>query len=238
MLAPARFPRRYGGRSTTETAAAVFRVAAFGSARAITSVTGPKGAPRRSRISPCSVAGTTARSMKRATGLIDSPTASFGSAARTGGFSPRSRFLTRCQTIPCKPSERGTRRRGSVSTRGPRPRGGSGSLLVSRTAEHAALVREEARQSQAWGVDVQLVDGDEAHRLMPLLESQGIRAACHTPGDVYIDEPSSLLQAYLEACRRQGVTLIPHTPVTGIRVTAGQVEGVVTAACAISARIV
>src|SRR5437867_9687900 len=41
----------------------------------------------------------------------------------------------------------------------------SGSLLVSRTAEHAALVREEARQSQAWGVDVQLVDGDEAHRL-------------------------------------------------------------------------
>src|SRR5437667_6951955 len=67
----------------------------------------------------------------------------------------------------------------------------SGSLLVSRTAEHAALVREEARQSQAWGVDVQLVDGAEAHRLVALRESQGRRAACHTPGDVYIDEPSS-----------------------------------------------
>src|SRR3989442_2109140 len=114
----------------------------------------------------------------------------------------------------------------------------SGSLLVSRTPEHAVLVREEARQSQAWGVDVQLVDGDEAHRLMPLLEGQGIRAACHTPGDVYIDEPSSLLQAYLEACRRQGVTLIPDTPVTGIRVTGGQVEGVATSAGEISARIV
>src|SRR5437667_878661 len=87
----------------------------------------------------------------------------------------------------------------------------SGSLLVSRTPEHAALVREAARQSQAWGVDVQLVDGDEAHCLMPLLEGQGIRAACHTPGDVYIDEPSSLLQAYLEACRRQGV---PHSRYT------------------------
>ncbi len=114
----------------------------------------------------------------------------------------------------------------------------SGSLLVSRTPEHAALVREEARQSQAWGVDLQLVDGDEAHRLMPLLEGQGIRAACHTPDDVYIDEPSSLLQAYLEACRRQGVTLIPETPVTGIRVKAGQVEGVATSAGEISARIV
>src|SRR5439155_572619 len=114
----------------------------------------------------------------------------------------------------------------------------SGSLLVSRTPEHAVLVREEARQSQAWGVDLQLVDGDEAHRLMPLLEGQGIRAACHTPDDVYIDEPSSLLQAYLEACRRQGVTLIPETPVTGIRVKAGQVEGVATSAGEISARIV
>src|SRR5256712_12359552 len=104
----------------------------------------------------------------------------------------------------------------------------SGSLLVSRTAEHAALVREEARQSQAWGVDVELVDGDEAHRLMPFLDAQGIRAACYTPDDVYIEEPSSLLQAYLEACHRQGVTLVPDTPVTGIRVNRGRVEGVVT----------
>src|SRR3989441_11574936 len=80
----------------------------------------------------------------------------------------------------------------------------SGSLMIARTPEHAAFVLEEARQSQAWGVDIQLVDGDEAHRLMPFLEAQGIRAACYTPDDVYIEEPSSLLQAYLEACRRQG----------------------------------
>ena len=44
----------------------------------------------------CSVAGTTARSMRRATSSIDSRTASFGSAARTAGCYPRSRQLPRC----------------------------------------------------------------------------------------------------------------------------------------------
>jgi len=104
----------------------------------------------------------------------------------------------------------------------------SGSLMVARTPEHAGFVRGEARQSQAWGVDVRLVDGVEAHRLMPFLEAQGLLAACYTPGDVYVEEPSSLLEAYLEACRRQGVTLVPDTPVTGIQVNRGHVEGVVT----------
>src|SRR5207245_2063856 len=56
---PARSLRRYGGRSITETAAAASRAAGSGSGRDITSVTGHKGAPPRSRISPCSVAGTT-----------------------------------------------------------------------------------------------------------------------------------------------------------------------------------
>ena len=116
-----------GGRSTTAIAAAASRVAGFGSARAITSVTGRKAAPPRCRISPCSVAGTTARSMKRATSSIDRRTASFGSAARTADCYPRSRHLPRCPAMPCRFSERGTMRRGYACTRTPRPRAGWGS---------------------------------------------------------------------------------------------------------------
>src|SRR5213594_3507403 len=52
-----------------------------------------QGGPPRSRISPCSVAATTAPFTRRATSSIDSPTASFGSAARTGGLCPRCRLL-------------------------------------------------------------------------------------------------------------------------------------------------
>ncbi len=104
----------------------------------------------------------------------------------------------------------------------------SSSLMVARTPEHAELVREEARRSKAWGVPLELLDGEEAHRLMPFLEPAGIRVACHTPGDVYIAEPSALLEAYLEAGRRQGVTVLPSTPVVAIRLSGGEVAGVVT----------
>ncbi len=104
----------------------------------------------------------------------------------------------------------------------------SGSLLLARTPAHAEFVRQEAGQSRAWGVELELLDGADAHPRMPFLEPQGIRVACHTPGDVYIEEPSSLVQAYLDAGRRQGVTVIPDTPVTGIRVRGGEVTGAVT----------
>jgi len=105
----------------------------------------------------------------------------------------------------------------------------SGSLLVARTEQHARFVHEEARQSRSWGVQVQPVDGGEAHRLLPWLDAHGILAACYTPGDVYIEEPSTLLQAYVEACRLHAVALFPDTAVTGIRIRRARVESVVTA---------
>jgi hypothetical protein len=71
--------------------AAASQAAGFGSARAITSGTGRKGAPPRSRISPCSVADTTGRSMRKATSSIDSRTARCSSVARMASSCPRSR---------------------------------------------------------------------------------------------------------------------------------------------------
>src|SRR6266705_5130980 len=87
---PARFLRRSGGRFITETLAAASRAAGCDLARVITSVTGPKEAPPRSRISPCSVGGTTAPFTRRATSSSDSPMASFGSTGRTADSCPRS----------------------------------------------------------------------------------------------------------------------------------------------------
>jgi glycine/D-amino acid oxidase-like deaminating enzyme len=75
----------------------------------------------------------------------------------------------------------------------------SGSLMMARTPQHADLVRMEAERSAAWGIGLELVDTDEANRLAPFLEPKGIRVACHTAADVYIEEPSSLLRAYLQA---------------------------------------
>src|SRR5262249_51947649 len=106
----------------------------------------------------------------------------------------------------------------------------SGSLLIARTPEHADLVKREAAQSHAWGVELEMVDPAAAHRLMPCLEGEGDRllAVCHIAGDVYVEEPASLLRAYLGAGRRLGVQVIANTTVTGLRLRGGAVEAVLT----------
>ena len=104
----------------------------------------------------------------------------------------------------------------------------SGSLLIARTPDHARMLDHERAQSAAWGVDLEAVDGAEASRRMPALAPQTIRAAVHTPGDVYIEEPASLLQAWLQALDTLGVAVLGDTPVTGIRVINGAVSAVRT----------
>lgn len=114
----------------------------------------------------------------------------------------------------------------------------SGSVMLARTADHAALIRAEVEQSRAWGIVIEEIDGNEARRLLPFLTSGGIAAACYVPGDVYIEEPSSLLDAYLEAATRRGVQVRAHTRVTGIRLHGGEVAAVVTSGGEIETPIV
>ena len=116
--------------------------------------TGLRAARQRSRTSPCSVAGTIARSTRRATSSIDSPTASCGSADRTAGLCPRSRLLLQCPAIPWKSCERGTTRRGLSCTRGAPRRVGSGSAWTwdgrstSCTPWHASAVSHDGRSAR------------------------------------------------------------------------------------------
>jgi glycine/D-amino acid oxidase-like deaminating enzyme len=114
----------------------------------------------------------------------------------------------------------------------------SGSIMAARTEEYAALVRAEAAQSKSWGVDLELVEAREASRLMPYLESSTLAAACYTPGDLYIEEPASLLLAYLQAGAKLGVTVLGNTPATGIRVKGSAVAGVFTSDGSIATPIV
>src|SRR5215467_8451507 len=54
----------------------------------------------------------------------------------------------------------------------------------------------------------------------------GEEFALWCPEDVYIAEPTALIEAYLAACRLRGVVVAEHEPVTGIPVTGGRVTGV------------
>ena len=93
-------PLPYGARYITVTAAAVFPAALSGSARATTSVTGPRADPPRSRISRCYATATTAPFMRRVTTSSDCRTVNSSSAARTGGFCPTSRHRRRFLMSP------------------------------------------------------------------------------------------------------------------------------------------
>lgn len=110
----------------------------------------------------------------------------------------------------------------------PIPHVRSGSLLLARTAAHAAMIRAEAAQSRQWGVEVEEIAPTALHDDAPYLEQTGILAAIDVPGDIYIAEPSTLLAAYQTAGERLGMTVIGETAVTAIRMERGRVAGVVT----------
>ena len=108
------------------------------------------------------------------------------------------------------------------------PHVNSGSLLVARTPEHASMIDADIEDANGWGIETRRIDGAEAHRLAPFLSGERLRAAYHIPGDLYIEEPKSLLLAFRDAGARKGLQTIGHTRVTGIVVTQSEVTGVET----------
>ncbi|MFN8591484.1 MAG: FAD-binding oxidoreductase [Thermomicrobiales bacterium] len=116
----------------------------------------------------------------------------------------------------------------STATGIPLPFVQSGSLLAARTRDHAALVDEEAHASLGWGVALEPLDGAGVHRIAPYLSGRDIRSAWFIPDDIYVEEPATLLNAYVEAIRQLGSWVIGEAPVTAIRTDRGEVTGVST----------
>jgi glycine/D-amino acid oxidase-like deaminating enzyme len=113
----------------------------------------------------------------------------------------------------------------------------SGSFLVARTGAHRAFLRTEQRQSRGWGVEVrEAVPGELAARVH-YYRGDGGELALWCPQDVYIEEPISLVRAYLAAGQRRGVQLLEHETVTGITLAGGAVAGVQTTARSIGTSV-
>ncbi|MDW8058916.1 MAG: FAD-binding oxidoreductase [Thermomicrobium sp.] len=104
----------------------------------------------------------------------------------------------------------------------------SGSLMIARTARHAAVIDEEVEAARRWGVEVDTISPAEAVRLAPYLSAGAIVRAASVPGDIYIEEPVSLLEAYREAAERFGASVFGQVPVTKVIVSRGAVTGVET----------
>lgn len=116
----------------------------------------------------------------------------------------------------------------SQATGIPLPYVESGSLLAARTGEHAALIDDEARASAGWGVELEQLDAAGVHRIAPYLSGKEIRSAWFIPNDIYIEEPRTLLEAYMAAIRQLGSHVVGEAPVTEILRRDGEIVGVVT----------
>ncbi len=114
----------------------------------------------------------------------------------------------------------------------------SGSFLIARTARHREFLRRELAQSLRWGADVRQASGAQLADRLSYYRAAGEQFALWCPEDVYIDEPASLVQAYLDACRLHGTAVFENEPVTGISLTEGRVAGVETARRSIAAPVV
>jgi glycine/D-amino acid oxidase-like deaminating enzyme len=111
----------------------------------------------------------------------------------------------------------------------------SGSLLIARTGEHKAILSGEAGRSRTWGVTVtETSPQDHAGYYHPT----GKELAYWCPQDLYIEEPASMIEAYLAACRLHHVQVMENEPAVAICTRAGQVTGVETAHDTIATSIV
>ena len=116
----------------------------------------------------------------------------------------------------------------------PLPVARSGSFLIARTPQHREYLGQELAQSRRWGADVREAPRTELSYYQP----SGGEYALWCPEDVYIEEPTSLIQACLAACRRNGAVVAENEPVIGIPVTTGRAAGVETERRSIAAPVV
>ena len=99
-----------------------------------------------------------------------------------------------------------------------------GGLMVAESREQIAVLERKAKIEQSQGLNVQLVDGDEARRIAPYLSS-AVLAALHCPDEGHCN-PRLLTPAYARTAAKQGAQVRTGAEVTALRRTGGhwQVE--------------
>ena len=113
----------------------------------------------------------------------------------------------------------------------------SGSLKVARRAQDADVIDSDIARGRGLGLDVERISPQEAQRLNPFLEPEGVVAVMRVGDDMYFD-PSQVAIGLARAAEIGGATLLPQTAVTRVRIDDGEVTGVDTDRGAIRAPIV
>ncbi|MGL6200102.1 MAG: NAD(P)/FAD-dependent oxidoreductase [Lachnospiraceae bacterium] len=103
-----------------------------------------------------------------------------------------------------------------------------GNLRLGKTDEHRSVLKALTANAQACGLDVQMIDGDEARQINPYL-SADVTCASWCPTDGHAN-PLTATLGYYRRARQLGVTFLTDVEVTGIRKSKGKFSGVDTSA--------
>src|SRR5215472_14741213 len=98
----------------------------------------------------------------------------------------------------------------------------SGSLKVARRAQDVAVIDDDIVRARRVGLDVERISPDDAHRLNPFLEPDGVAAVMRVGDDMYFD-PSHLAVGFARAAQAGGATLLPHTAAMRVLIERGEV---------------
>jgi 4-methylaminobutanoate oxidase (formaldehyde-forming) len=103
----------------------------------------------------------------------------------------------------------------------------SGSLKVARRSEDVQALESEHARAHRFGLDVELISPDAAHRLNPFLEPEGVRVVMRVGDDLYF-EPSQVAIGFARGSEAYGATVLPHTTVTRVDIEDAHVTAVET----------
>jgi glycine cleavage system aminomethyltransferase T/glycine/D-amino acid oxidase-like deaminating enzyme len=99
-----------------------------------------------------------------------------------------------------------------------------GSLRLASSPERFEELRRQAGWAKTFGLPLELISGQEAQALFPLMSTDGVLGAVYLPTDGWLD-PSGLANALAAGARQGGASIRPHTRVVAIGTDRGRVTG-------------
>ncbi|MEF3049072.1 GcvT family protein [Pseudotabrizicola sp. L79] len=89
-----------------------------------------------------------------------------------------------------------------------------GSLYLAQTEAREHQLRIQAAKAKRYGMNFYEINRDDAERLHPLVDFNGIRCIMYEPEGGNVD-PSGVTHAYATGARQMGAEILRFTPVTG-----------------------
>jgi sarcosine dehydrogenase len=102
-----------------------------------------------------------------------------------------------------------------------------GSLRLACSPDRMLEVRRLATMARSFGLEMQVIDAQEAYDLFPLIDPKGVLGAAFIPSDGQVD-PASLCQAIAAGARRLGVKIVQGRKVVDATLRGGRIAEVLT----------